>query len=246
MPAGWCVPGRARAQPVHGRPRSGRAVPASIGAVRAVVFDLGGVLIDWDPRYVFRELLPGREAEMEAFLRDVANQGWNAQMDAGRTWAEGVAALSAEHPGHRHLIETYAARWADMLGGPIEETVAVLAELREAEVPLYVLSNWSAETFPIALARYHFLDWFDGRVISGEVGLIKPDPRIYRHLMERFRLEPTDLFYTDDHEPNIVAARELGITSSLFRGAAQLRAELVDAGFLDGRPAAVHPDQVGG
>lgn len=203
--------------------------------MRAVVFDLGGVLIDWDPRYVFRELMPGREDQMESFLRDVANHEWNAQMDSGRTWAEAVEDLAGKHPAERHLIEAYAARWADMLGGPIPETVAVLAELREAGVPLYVLSNWSAETFPIALERYDFLHWFDGRVISGEVGLIKPDPRIYRHLMDRFELQPGDFFYTDDHEPNVIAARDLGIRASLFRGAQGLRAELLSLGFL-GRP----------
>lgn len=206
--------------------------------MRAVVFDLGGVLIDWDPRYVYRELLPDREDEMEAFLSQVANQEWNARMDAGQTWAEAVEELAARHPAQRHLIEAYAARWADMLGGPIHDTVAVLAELRDAGVPLYVLSNWSAETFPIALSRYDFLHWFDGRVISGEVGLIKPDPRIYRHLMERFDLRPGDLFYTDDHEPNVLAARDLGIHASLFRGAEGLRAELVDLGFLDARGGA--------
>jgi 2-haloacid dehalogenase len=207
--------------------------------MRAVVFDLGGVLIDWDPRYVFRELLPGREDEMETFLTEVANQEWNARMDAGLTWAEAVEDLSARHPEQRHLIEAYAERWADMLGGPIHDTVAVLAELRDAGVPLYVLSNWSAETFPIALARYDFLHWFEGRVISGEVGLIKPDPRIYEHLMARFDLGPGDFLYTDDHEPNVAAARELGIRASLFRGAEGLRAELVELGFLDGRPTAV-------
>lgn len=205
--------------------------------MRAVVFDLGGVLIDWDPRYVYRELLRGREDEMESFLRDVANREWNERLDAGQTWVDAVAELATKHPGHRQLIEAYAERWADMLGGPIPETVAVLAELRDAKVPLYVLSNWSAETFPIALERYDFLHWFDGRVISGEVGLIKPDPRIYQYLMDRFELRPGDFFYTDDHEPNVIGARDLGIRASLFRGAQGLRAELVDLGFLERSPA---------
>ena len=119
-----------------------------------------------------------------------------------------------------------------MLGGPIGGVVEVLAELREAGVPLYALSNWSAETFPRALELYEFLRWFDGYVISGEVGLTKPDPRIYEHLLATFSLEPGDVFFTDDLLANVEAARELGIEAAVFRGPEPLRRDLVDAGFL--------------
>jgi 2-haloacid dehalogenase len=200
--------------------------------VRAVVFDLGGVLIDWDPRYLYRKLFDGRTAEMEAFLAEVATKEWNHRQDGGRPWAEAVEELCAEHPDKRELIAAYASRWEEMLGGPIEGTVEVLAELREAGVPLYALSNWSAETFPRARELYDFLGWFDGYVISGEVGITKPDRRIYEHLLTTFALEPADVFFTDDLVANIEAAQALGFEAALFRGPEPLRRDLVAAGFL--------------
>ena len=200
--------------------------------MRAVVFDLGGVLIDWDPRYLYRKLFDGRDADMEAFLSEVTTKEWNHRQDAGRSWAEAVAELCGLHPEKRDLIEAYASRWEEMLGGPIPGTVEVLAELRAAGVPLYALSTWSAETFPRARERYEFLRWFHGHVISGELGITKPDPRIYRHLLATFSLEPGDVFFTDDLAANVEAARELGIEASLFRGPDALRADLVAAGFL--------------
>jgi 2-haloacid dehalogenase len=200
--------------------------------VRAVVFDLGGVLIDWDPRYLYRKLFDGREAEMEAFLSDVTTVEWNHLQDAGRPWVDAVEELCAVHPGKRDLIEAYAERWEEMLGGAIDGTVAVLAELREAGVPLYALSNWSAETFPRAREIYDFLGWFDGTVISGELGITKPDPRIYAHLLEAYELEPGQVFFTDDRADNVEAARALGIEAVVFRGPGPLRRDLVSAGFL--------------
>jgi 2-haloacid dehalogenase len=203
-----------------------------MAAVRAVVFDLGGVLIDWDPRYLYRKLFDGRAEEMEAFLSDVTTKEWNHRQDAGRTWVEAIEELCVAHPDRRALIEAYAERWEEMLGGAIDGTVAVLAELREAGVPLYALSNWSAETFPRARELYEFLGWFDGYVISGELGITKPDPRIYEHLLETFDLEPGQVFFTDDLEANVEAARALGIDAVVFRGAEPLRRDLVAAGFL--------------
>jgi 2-haloacid dehalogenase len=203
-----------------------------MGTVRAVVFDLGGVLIDWDPRYLYRKLFDGRDAEMEAFLSDVTSKEWNHRQDAGRPWAEAVAELSLTHPGHQELIAAYADRWEEMLGGQIDGSVEILAELREAGVPLYALSNWSAETFPRAREIYDFLGWFDGHVISGELGITKPDPRIYEHLLETFELEPGQDFFTDDIDANVEAARAIGIEAVVFRGPERLRRDLVAAGFL--------------
>jgi 2-haloacid dehalogenase len=207
--------------------------------VRTVIFDLGGVLIDWDPRYLYRKLMPGREAEMEAFLSEVCNQGWNHQQDAGRSLAEATEALLAEHvhliarqPEMRDLIEAYYGRWGEMLGGPIEGTLAILAELRASGVPLYALTNWSGETFPIALERYEFLGWFDGIAVSGELGVCKPDPRIYRYLIERHDLDPEEVLFIDDHEANVEAARDLGMTALRFQDPARLRAELAAVGLL--------------
>jgi 2-haloacid dehalogenase len=201
-------------------------------AVEAVVFDLGGVLIDWNPRYLYRQLFDGDDAAMEAFLTEITTQEWNARQDGGRTWAEAVAELSERHPEQRDLIEAYRERWHEMLGGPIEGTVNVLRELRDADVPLYALTNWSAETYPIAREQFEFLGWFRGVVVSGEVRLVKPDAAIFYHLMERFGLEAPSTLFIDDHEPNIRAAQALGIQTIRFRDPAHLRSELTDLGLL--------------
>jgi 2-haloacid dehalogenase len=202
-----------------------------------VVFDLGGVLIDWNPRYLYRRLFDD-EAAMEAFLADVVSPEWNGQQDAGRTWAEAVDILSREHPEQRELIAAYWHRWQETLGGAIEPTVEVLAELRATGVRLLALSNWSAETFPVARPRYPFLEWFEGIVVSGEVGVAKPDPRIFRHLLERFELDPAQTVFIDDSAANVEAAARLGIVALRFVDAAALRAELVALGLLDAGPPA--------
>jgi len=202
----------------------------------AVVFDLGGVLIDWDPRHLYRSLFTA-EADMEAFLATVCTPEWNARQDAGRPWAEAVASLVAQFPTERERIVAYHERWPEMLGGPIEGTVAVLGELRDRRVPVYALSNWSAETFPVAQARYPFLGWFDGLVISGEERLAKPDPRLFRVLLERHRLAPRSTVYVDDSAPNVTVAAELGMVALQFTGPAALRADLARLGLV-GEPGA--------
>lgn len=203
----------------------------------AVVFDLGGVLIDWDPRHLYRSMFSGDEAAMEAFLATVCTPEWNARQDAGRPWAEAVATLVEEFPAERERIVAFHARWPEMLGGAIEGTVAILGELRDRRVPVYVLSNWSAETFPVARARYPFLGWFDGLVISGEECLAKPDPRLFRVLLERHRLDPRCTVYVDDSAPNVTVAAELGMVALQFTGPAALRADLARLGLV-GEPGA--------
>ena len=142
-----------------------------------VIFDLGGVLVDWDPRHLYRQLFPGDEAGMEQFLAGVCTNEWNLQQDAGRSWAEATALLRAQHPGQEALIDAFHQRWPEMIRGAIDGTVEILRELREAGVPLYALTNWSAETFPVAEERFDFMGWFRGVVVSGREKLIKPDPR---------------------------------------------------------------------
>ena len=182
----------------------------------AVVFDLGGVLIDWNPRYLYRTLFDD-EAEMEAFLAEVTTQEWNAKQDAGRTWSEAVEELAALHPDRRELIEAYWHRWPETLGGPIQGTVEILGELRARGVRSYALSNWSAETFPLARPRFPFLEWFDGILISGEAKLVKPDPRIFANLLERFGLEPGATVFIDDSAANVRAAELAGLTAVRFQ-----------------------------
>ncbi len=196
------------------------------------MFDLGGVLIDWDPRYLYRSLFDD-EAEMEAFLAEVTTSEWNAAQDAGRPWSEAVEVLATEHPHRRSLIEAYWRRWVETLGGPIEGSVAILDDLRGRGLRLYALSNWSAETFPLARPRFPFLDWFDGILISGEARLTKPDPRIFAHLLERFALEPETTVFIDDSEVNVRAAANAGLVPIRFIDPAQLRRELARLGLLE-------------
>ena len=214
-------------------------------AVSAVVFDLGGVLIDWDPRYVYRPLFGGDEAAMEAFLATVCTPEWNRRQDAGRPWSEAIATLTDEHPEQRDLIAAYWERWQEMLGEAIAPSVDVVAELRASGVPLYALSNWSAETFPIARPRYPFLEWFDGIVISGGVGSAKPDRRIYDALLERHGLDPGSVVFIDDTAANVAAAEELGMRGIRFTGAPDLRRELVNLGLLSRVSAGVRPSGTG-
>jgi 2-haloacid dehalogenase len=204
------------------------------GSFDAVVFDLGGVLIDWDPRHLYRSIFDGDEAAMERFLAEVTTAAWNAEQDAGRTWRDAVETLIAIHPDRRDLIVAYDERWAEMLGGPIEETVDVLADLRGTGIRLAALSNWSAEKFPIALERYAFLGWFEAIVISGEVRLAKPDPRIFRHLLERTGLAAETTVYVDDAPANVAVAADLGMTALRFTDPASLRADLEALGLLEG------------
>ncbi len=203
------------------------------GAARitTVTFDLGGVLIDWDPRYLYRTLFDD-ETEMEAFLAEVTTPAWNAEQDAGRPWVDAVDALAAEYPEHRPLIEAYHQRWPETLGDAIQGTVDILAELRDAGIRLLALSNWSAETFPVALERYPFLGWFEGIVVSGEVGAAKPDERIFRVLIERHGIDPAATVFVDDTLANVEAAEELGFIGLRFHDFLRLRTDLVRLGVL--------------
>jgi 2-haloacid dehalogenase len=196
-----------------------------LAPTKAVVFDLGGVLIDWDPRYLYRKLLADEEA-VEEFLATVCTPEWNAELDRGRPFAEGVAELVERHPAQAAAITAYHERWPEMLGGEVPGAVAVLADLRAAGVPLYALTNWSAETFAITRGRFAFLEWFDGVVVSGQERVIKPDPRIFRLLADRFGLDPETTFYVDDSEANVAAARALGFDAVRFTGPERLRRDL--------------------
>jgi 2-haloacid dehalogenase len=202
-------------------------------ATDAVVFDLGGVLIDWDPRHLYRKLLAD-EAAVEEFLATITTPEWNAEQDRGRPFAEAVAELVERHPAHAASIAAYHERWTEMLGGEIPGTVAVLAELRDAGVPLYALSNWSAETFRLTRDRFPFLEWFDGLVVSGEEGVIKPDRRIFELLLERFGLVAAATLFVDDSPANVAAARAVGMDAVRFHHADGLRHDLAARGLLDG------------
>jgi 2-haloacid dehalogenase len=197
------------------------------------VFDLGGVLIDWNPRYLYRKLFDGDEAAMEHFLANVCTQSWNSQQDAGRPFAEACALLKLEHPTHAELIDAWFQRQAEMVIGPLQGTVEILSELRARGVPLYAVSNWSAETFPLSLKRFEFLHWFRGVVLSGDVRVIKPDPRIYQHFFETHDIDPSQTVFIDDLPRNVETANALGMHGILFTDAATLRDQLIELGLLD-------------
>jgi 2-haloacid dehalogenase len=197
-----------------------------------VVFDLGGVLIDWNPRHLYRKLFAGDEAAMEHFLSTVCTHEWNRCQDAGRSFAEGARLLKAEHPEEAELIDAYGTRFDEMMAGPIAGSVEILAELKDRGTPLYGLTNWSTETYAPALERFAFLQWFRGILVSGEVKVIKPDRRIFELLIERFEIDPHRAVYIDDVEANVTAARPLGIHAIHFKTPTALREELVELGFL--------------
>jgi 2-haloacid dehalogenase len=197
------------------------------------VFDLGGVLIDWNPRYLYRKLFRGDAAAMEHFLATVCTPSWNAQQDAGRSFAEACATLKLEQPAHAELIDAWIQRHEEMVTGPITGAVDILGELHARGVPLYALSNWSAETFPTSLKRFEFLRWFKGVLLSGEVRLIKPDPRIFQLFFQSHGIDPAHAVYIDDLPANVEAAGALGMHGVLFTDPAALRSELVKLGLLD-------------
>ena len=170
---------------------------------------------------------------MERFLAEVTTPQWNAAQDAGRPWAEAVEDLAARFPDQRPLIEAYWQRWPETLGAAIDGTVEVLADLRERGVRLLALSNWSAETFPIARERYSFLAWFEGIVISGEVGVAKPDARIFEALIEGHGIEPSRTVFVDDAEANVAVAEKLGFIGLRFVDPDTLRIDLERLGLLD-------------
>ena len=229
-------PSHTRADPWHDAAATARRI--EITTPSAVVFDLGAVLIDWDARYLYRNLLPD-EASIDAFLAEVAFSEWNDALDAGRDWGEAVAALGDRHPRRRALIEAFRDRWAETLGEPIAPVVALLDELVRAGVPTYALSNWSRRTFDMARHRFPFLDGFAGIVISGDEGVTKPAPAIYGRLLERYALTARATVFIDDRAANVEAAEALGFIGIRFTAPEALRAALRGLGLpVADQPAA--------
>jgi len=200
--------------------------------VATVVFDLGGVLVDWNPRYLYRRLFPGDEPALERFVALIMEGGWMLSMDAGVPMAEAVERLAALHPEHAAPVRAYLTRWREMYNGAFPETVALLERLHAQGVPLYALTNWSAETFPAMRPHYPFLERFRGIVVSGEEGLVKPDPRLYRVLLERHGLDARRTLFIDDSPANVAAAAALGFVTHHHRSAEALAARLAGLGLL--------------
>lgn len=183
--------------------------------VDAVIFDLGGVLIRWDPELLYRQLIPD-PAERRWFLTEVCSPAWNLDQDRGRSWAEGIALLTARFPGQATRIRAYRERWEEMVPGALEGTVALLERLHARGLPLYALTNFHAETLALCQARFGFFMCFKGMLVSGEEGLVKPEAAFYRRLLDRHGLEAERCLFIDDVPANIEAARALGFRTHRF------------------------------
>lgn len=200
-------------------------------AIDTVVFDLGNVLIDWDPRHLYRKIFDD-ESEMEQFLATVCTRDWIEAQDTGLTRADATALLLERFPEQRPEIEAYHARWPETMAGPIEGTEPLLEALAERGYRLLVLSNFSHETFPYAEEQFSFWHHFEGLVISGREGVMKPDPKIFQILIERYDLEPARTFFIDDMPYNVEAAQACGLRAYRFTSAEDLRARLEQEGLL--------------
>jgi 2-haloacid dehalogenase len=202
------------------------------GGIHTIIFDLGGVLIDWNPRYVYRSIFD-QEEKVEWFLQNICTHDWNEKQDEGYPIAKATEELVAKHPEWENEIRAYYGRWTEMLRGPIHETVDILKRLKEnTDLKLYALTNWSAELFPVALQRYDFLHWFDGRVVSGEEKMRKPFPEIYQLLLNRYDVNPSQAILIDDSLRNIKGAELAGIKGMHFLSPKQLYDDLVRRGIL--------------
>lgn len=204
-------------------------------SIKAVVFDFGGVLIDWSPEYVYRTLIPD-EQERRWFLTHVCALDWVIQQDGGQTIEEGTAELVAKFPEHETLIRAFYERWHEMIAGVLEDGIATLEKLDAAGVPLFGLTNWSAETFPYAWENFPVLRRFKDIVVSGRVKLVKPDPAIFAEMMKRIEphlpgVRPSELVFIDDNLKNAEAATALGWHGVHHTNARETEAKLRELGL---------------
>ena len=194
--------------------------------IKNIIFDFGGVLLDWDPRYLYRKVFKTEE-EIENFLQNICTTEWNAQMDAGKPFAEGVKELIAIHPEYAKEIQMYKDRWTEMISGQIDEGVSILKQVEAShQFKLFGLTNWSSETFPFAYNNYKFLEIFEGIVVSGEEKMKKPEKRIFHLLLERYHLTPEECIFIDDNQNNIDMANKLGIHGILCQDFAKVKEEI--------------------
>lgn len=198
--------------------------------IKNIVFDIGGVLIDWNPRHLYRKVFSSEE-EMEWFLANICSYEWNVQQDGGKLFSVATAELTSKHPEYSDKIALYYDRWEEMLNGVVTGTVNLFYELKSMGMPIYALTNWSHEAFPIAYAKYDFMKEFDGIVVSGYEKLLKPDHAIYRVLINRYNINPEETVYIDDNRLNADAAAELGFHAIHFHSPEQLRLELRNLGI---------------
>ena len=197
-----------------------------------MIFDLGNVIIDWNPRHLYRQLFADDEEAMERFLAEVTTPAWNRALDGGRSFAEAIAELQREHPQHHDLIAAYWHRWPEMIGEVNAETVAIARELRSRGVRVFALSDWSVETYPFIKDWLDGLQLFEDIQISGEIGMTKANPQAFRLGAQRFNIDPSKTIFIDDIAGNVDSARAAGLTGIRFTTAEALRQELIEVGLL--------------
>jgi len=197
--------------------------------MNTIVFDLGGVLIDWNPEYVFLKEFRGDRKKMNWFFENICTSTWNEQQDAGYSLEQATLERIALFPEHERLIRMYYGEWEQMLGYELTGTVEILKKLHQSpDYTIYALTNWSGETFPVARQKFHFLSWFEGIVVSGDEKLVKPDPEIYKLLLDRYDLDAKNCVFIDDRADNVQAAVDLGFKGIQFSNDHQLFKELLD------------------
>ena len=200
--------------------------------INTIVFDLGGVLINWDPRKVYRTIFK-TEKEIDWFFENICTNYWNENQDAGYPMAKATEELTAKHPQWEKEICAFYGRWVEMLGGPIQETVDLFKGLKQnPSLKFYALTNWSAETFPIALDRFEFLEWFDGILVSGEEKTRKPFPDFYQKLLDKYSIDPLSAIFIDDNLRNVKAGEALVIKGIHFTDPANLKMRLIELKLL--------------
>jgi 2-haloacid dehalogenase len=202
-------------------------------SINTIIFDLGGVLLDWSPEYVYTETYFDSPEKKEYFFKNICTNDWNEEQDAGRSIVDATQLLVAQFPEWEAPIRDYYGRWTEMLRGPIHETVEIFRQLKDSgKYKTYALTNWQGDLFHIALVRYNFMHWFDGRVVSGDEKTRKPFHEFYHRLLDRYNVVPQNAMFIDDNLRNVKAAEELGITSIHFRSPQQLKSELTKLGIL--------------
>lgn len=200
--------------------------------IDTVIFDLGGVLIDWNPKYLYRKIFK-TEDEVDWFLNNVCTSEWNDQQDAGRSFEEATKELVTKHPEFEEPITAWYGRWQETIRGPITETVDILKSIKDSrKYRLYALTNWSAETFPWALETFEFLHWFEGIVVSGIEKSRKPFPEFFQILFDRYNVNPSSSVFIDDNVKNIDGANTIGLPTIHFNNPQQLKADLEELGIL--------------
>lgn len=201
-------------------------------SIDTVIFDLGGVLIDWNPRYLYRKIFK-TEDEISWFLENICTSEWNDQQDAGRSFAEATQELLNQHPEWELPIKAWYERWEETVSGPISDTVEILRTFKESKShKLYALTNWSAESFPVAQKKFDFLEWFDGIVVSGEEKTRKPFADFYKILFNRYSVVPSKALFIDDNLKNVEGGKEMGLNVIHFQSPDQLRNELQVFGLI--------------